>query len=55
MNTQIIQRYNVKLYNNIDYEKMNNFSFYKMITTNENAEIETVGKYIYNDSKWIKI
>ena len=55
MNTQIIPRYNVKLYNNIDYEKMNNFSFYKMITTNENAEIETVEKYIYNDSKWIKI
>ena len=55
MNTQIIPRYNVKLYNNIDYEKMNNFSFYKIITTNENAEIETVEKYIYNDSKWIKI
>ena len=55
MNTQIIPRYNVELYNNIDYEKMNNFSFYKMITTNENAEIETVEKYIYNNSKWIKI
>lgn len=54
MNTQIVPRYNVKLYNT-DCEKMNNFSFYELITTDENSEIETTEKYINNGTSWVKI